>query len=342
LLGNCECPIWGTPSLKRSWNEGDSDYVYSPRAGGEVIVKKDASEFCKSLNPIQKSAITNWLVDRRIDFDDKPILDLNLAKECSKIKPIKISDSKTKFMRYIMDIRPNEQILFTSVYHDMDLEDKFHTEMILAQIGAVNYHEALEILRLLEEDNLITIKSGICKITSNGYNYIESMGSKSGSPQAFVALWFHDETNQVWRQGIMPAIKDAGYEPLRIDNKPTNGKICDEIISEIKNSRFLVADFTCRLIELEGVKSALHRGGVYYEAGFAMGHGIDVIFTCRADCIDHLHFDTRQFSHIKWKNPSDLRNQLYHRISRTIGVRPDAPGLGQTAIEPDPVRKGSS
>ena len=45
-------------------------------------------------------------------------------------------------------------------------------------------------------------------------------------------------------------------------------KIDDEIIGEIRRSRFLVADFT------HGDKGA--RGSVYYEAGFAYGLGLPV------------------------------------------------------------------
>jgi hypothetical protein len=47
----------------------------------------------------------------------------------------------------------------------------------------------------------------------------------------------------------------------------------DEIIAEIRRSRFLVADFTC---EPEKV-----RGGVYFETCFAMGLNIPIIWTCK-------------------------------------------------------------
>ena len=64
-------------------------------------------------------------------------------------------------------------------------------------------------------------------------------------------------------------------------------------------------------------------GGVYYEAGFAHGLEILVIFTCRADIIDEIHFDTRQYSHITWDNTSELRNSLRDRILARIGEGPN-------------------
>jgi nucleoside 2-deoxyribosyltransferase len=133
--------------------------------------------------------------------------------------------------------------------------------------------------------------------------------------QAFVAMWFDASMSDAYTQGIAPGIVDAGYEPLRIDRKDHNNRIDDEIISEIRRSRFLVADFT------SGDDGP--RGGVYYEAGFAHGMGIPVIFACRSGRFDKLHFDTRQYNHIGWTTPSELREALSRRISATIGDGPN-------------------
>ena len=109
-------------------------------------------------------------------------------------------------------------------------------------------------------------------------------------------------------------IRDAGYKAMRIDRKEHNDKIDDQIIAEIRRSRFVVADFT------QGKEGA--RGGVYFEAGFAKGLGIDVIFTCRQDLQGVIHFDTRQYNHIFWQEPLDLRKKLADRISATVGDGP--------------------
>ena len=52
------------------------------------------------------------------------------------------------------------------------------------------------------------------------------------------------------------------------------------------------------------------RGGVYYEAGFAQGLGLPVIWTCRKDMIDYVHFDTRHCAHIDWEAPDELKDKL--------------------------------
>ena len=132
--------------------------------------------------------------------------------------------------------------------------------------------------------------------------------------KAFMAMWFDDSMTKAWEQGFEPAIRGAGYEPVRIDQKEHVNKIDDEIIAEIRRSRFVVADFT------HGDNGA--RGGVYYEAGFALGIGIPVIFTCRKDVLEEIHFDTRQYNHIVWEQPIQLREALQKRIGAVIGDGP--------------------
>jgi hypothetical protein len=63
-----------------------------------------------------------------------------------------------------------------------------------------------------------------------------------------------------------------------------------------------------------------HRGGVYFEAGFALGMNLPVIWTCRQDCLPDLHFDIRQFNCIDWKTPEDLAGRLQNRIEALLGT----------------------
>ena len=116
-------------------------------------------------------------------------------------------------------------------------------------------------------------------------------------------MWFSDELNEAWHQGFEPALTSTGFDPLRVDLAEHTGKIDDFIVAQIRRSGLLVADFTG------------NRGGVYFEAGFAMGLGIPVIWTCRETDIDELHFDTRQYNHIVWKNSEDLKERLQNRIA---------------------------
>lgn len=181
----------------------------------------------------------------------------------------------------------------------------------------MNGHELETFLGFLKDQRWIefdNLPESSCEVmvTVPGYIHLEEMDRKSvASDQAFVAMWFHSSMNDAYENGLAPGIEDAGYRPLRIDRKEHNDRIDDRIIAEIRRSRFLVADFT------QGEPGA--RGGVYYEAGFAHGLNIPVVFTCRQDSIEKVHFDTRQYNHIVWTDANDLREKLKNRILATIG-----------------------
>lgn len=151
---------------------------------------------------------------------------------------------------------------------------------------------------------------GEYRLTLNGWRRIRDLRrDEQDSRQAFVAMWFDESMQFAFWDGIKPALETTGYRPLRIDLAEHNEKIDDRIITEIRRSGLLVADFTG------------HRGGVYFEAGFAMGLGRPVIWTRRASDIAAAHFDTRQYNHVVWSDPEDLREKLQYRIEATLPKR---------------------
>lgn len=152
------------------------------------------------------------------------------------------------------------------------------------------------------------VDSSTRRITVDGWRRIDSLkGTSREHRQAFVAMWFDPAMSEAWKNGFVPGIElSSYYRAFRIDGKEHNNKIDDEIVAEIRRSGLLVADFT------------EHRGGVYFEAGLAQGLGLPVIWTCRKDYIDSAHFDTRQYSHIVWETPEDLREALDKRIRATV------------------------
>ena len=130
------------------------------------------------------------------------------------------------------------------------------------------------------------------------------------SSQGFVAMSFDPGLFAAWTNGFEPAIRAAGYAPLRIDAKEYLGGISDEIMAEIRRSRFVISDYTQQ------------KNGVYFEAGFALGLGLTVIPTCRTDEIDQLHFDIRHLNTLPWTKPEDLAVKLSQRIRGVIGAGP--------------------
>ena len=142
--------------------------------------------------------------------------------------------------------------------------------------------------------------------------------------QGFVAMWFDESMDDAYKCGIKLAIKNAGYKPRLIKEKDYLGGVVDEIMAEIRKSRFVVADFTSS-------PEAGARGGVYFEAGFAYGLDIPVFLTCRKDRTEAVHFDIGHLNRLEWETPEDLRKQLQNCIEAVLGSGPLDPPRQQPA-----------
>jgi hypothetical protein len=165
----------------------------------------------------------------------------------------------------------------------------------------------------LEARKFIERKPLGAKVTMKGWERLAEI-SREGrtSPRCFVAMWFDKSMDGIYDQGIEPAIRHAGYDPLRIDKAEHVNRIDDEIIGQIKRSRFMVSDFTGQ------------RHGVYFEAGMMQGLGRNVIWMCRRDELlgSKLHFDVRQFNFIDYETAAEAKEGLYRRILAVEGEGP--------------------
>lgn len=309
-----KCPIWDTPAELLE-TPGLSKLYDSPRAGGKFWITGSAEAVLESANEKTKSLLTSWLCDQRHAGVETPKVDSDTIQLAQSRRQKPISQRLSSALLFIGN---NIECLGESV--KLLYDDDFYTQNCFAETESTEASEITELYSMLREIGRVEgifNQSGQMNIrpTATGWQEIERLTTtQNDSSQAFVAMWFNDATDDAYKKGIYPALSDCGYKPMRIDEEEHNDKIDDRIIAEIKRSRFLVADFTC---EPEKV-----RGGVYYEAGFAQGLGLPVIWTCKHASKNDLHFDTRQYSHIMWNSPEDLYTKLKNRIGATIGVGP--------------------
>lgn len=179
--------------------------------------------------------------------------------------------------------------------------------------------EVQYLLSVLVNRGLVLNQPGKMSVTMAGWERLDEVRRKGRtSTRAFVAMWFTDLMNDVYDNAIAPAIRDAGYDPLRIDRFEHVNRIDDEIIGQIKRCRFMVADFTGQ------------RHGVYFEAGMMLGLGRTVIWMCDEESLENkdngLHFDVRQFNFIVYGSVEEARKRLHERILAIEGegqLKPD-------------------
>ncbi|MGK2871315.1 MAG: hypothetical protein ACSLFL_03560 [Alphaproteobacteria bacterium] len=321
MNNNGTCPIWGTYSTISE----SSDFFYevsSSRTGGLYKISRSVNDDAKWTlwSDLQKALLTTWLIDQRRQGAIWPEITAELTDKSWRLsrQRLFVSERADRLLKYLEEKSP---IIGTTIEcNSRDPEDPVFMEM-LAWTESGSFDELSFLLKYLVDKNWTTeeVKAQMMHftiITVEGYARLAELATKHvNSSQGFVAMWFDDSMTEAYENGIGPGVEDAGYSPRRIDEKPHVNKIDDEIIAEIRRSRFVVADFT------HGDTG--HRGGVYYEAGFAHGLGIPVFFTCRKDVLDKIHFDTRQYNHIVWETHEDLRKQLADRISRVIGDGPN-------------------
>jgi hypothetical protein len=316
------CPIWNTPADNPVISDPDYVYYDSPRAGGRYRIGLRTLALLQQKSSSERARLTTWLCKQRSAGVEWPTVTFELVESLSSLPYLTTTERMERALLYFnrkirvgeaISIPPSDSSVGANTFMLMALTESLTDEEVIA------FLEMLEAMGWLVHLHRLSIENPRFSLTSQGWLKVEELTIRlPDSSQAFVAMWFNDETTAAYINGIAPAITASGYRPVRIDKKEHINKVDDEIIAEIRRSKFLVADFTCEKNKV--------RGGVYFEAGFAMALPIPVIWTCSKDSISDLHFDTRQYNHIVWETPEELCGLLKARIGAVIG---DGPLLGR-------------
>ena len=190
--------------------------------------------------------------------------------------------------------------------------DKFLTKLFLKSHREFDfYFDALKSYGYIttQRVNKIGVHSILdFSITIDGLKYLTEL-EKEGplSNNCFIAMSFNESLNAT-REAIKQAVISTGFQPIVIDeqDQESDQTINDSIISQIRKSRFCIADFT------------LHRNGVYFEAGYSLGRGLKVIYCCAKSDFDKAHFDVNHYQHIIYDNNDDLKQKLINKIEAWI------------------------
>ena len=260
------------------------------------IISTDGEEGIRDNCQFISTKSLSIMFPRNIDDQINKIL-INIASIIGFIGGdmiIDLAEGKRSFPVFFVDLD------YTSFNAQKQLNEKIN---ILTENGLIK-----------ETDNLLGDNQVSYTLTAKAWKIVQDIQSQMKLlPQAFIAMWFDASMNKA-KNMICQAISECGYLPMIINEKEYNSFMVPEILFEIQNSKFVVADFTG------------NRGGVYYEAGYAKGLGKDVIMTCK-DVDFPPHFDTQQINHIIWSNEDKLYERLKKRIRSTIGCGQAQPGM---------------
>jgi len=256
--------------------------IDSPRAGGKYFISRTAQTMLENVTDQQRVALTHEICDHNILGST-----LNVTSTMLKALPSRpnfsAQERSARLLRYLIN---RSEYLGKSIDFAGDVYGNTNSSIVVigtrpgkAHFPLLAWSDSLKIeeidflLDMLIEDGAVKrlSKTGDLSliVLPKGYSRFAENNSQTANDQVFIAMWFDQSVNSVYENGIEVAVRDCGYRPLRIDQKEHNNKIDDEIIPEIKRSKFIVADFTS--------EPDKPRGGVYFEAGYAMGMGIPVV-----------------------------------------------------------------
>jgi hypothetical protein len=283
------CLVWGTPATFATTTR-DAYRVNSSRAGGCFEISRSACATLENGSQNQRLRLTSWLIEQRLGGCECPVVTTKILTLVESRKPLSVHERADRLLRWLTTLSPYIGALARVI-------DGGNAQAIFAYSESLEGKEVRFLAKYLDScgwlDSYSVHTGGFdTTISAKGYARLAELDTKHiNSSQAFVAMWFDYGMTEAYDNGLAIGIRKAGYKPMRIDRKDHNNKIDDELIAEIRHSKFLVADFT------QGENSA--RGSVYYEAGFAHGLGIPVIFTYKKGSEATNHFDTRQYNHIE-------------------------------------------
>jgi nucleoside 2-deoxyribosyltransferase len=291
---------------------------------------KDIQQTIVKDDPHKIAATSGWIRENQNEILQRETLEKNLLQQ-----PLRVGEKADKLFNAIVKNASVGSVFmfsYAAIKNHFKIMDEgipstgFHLPALTEQrLKIAYYYMGISHSETIEEVDyliyeylatsrglLINLDNAIFRISPSGWAYYENKGNSTDSHNAFVAMWFSENTNELWERGISRGIINAGYKPFRIDKHDHNNRIDDEIIASIRKSKFLVADFTGQ------------RGGVYFEAGFALGLRQEVIWLCKKSELNDVHFDNRQYNFIVWQEGKwqELAERITFRIEATIGKGP--------------------
>ncbi|MGI4020865.1 MAG: hypothetical protein ACRYFA_05110 [Janthinobacterium lividum] len=267
----------------------------------EQVLKPNINKFFSIIsNGAKPESHTEYNESKLNEFIESYYLLLTPEEKLDSV--LEYISKSTLFDGQSVEVKIPNKITIAKLYFNNSNEWSFYLENAREQ-GYIKRQQ-----RGMASANDTTVSTPKYNLTVSGLSRLIKINEIKASRFCFVAMAFTAEMNLIYSEAIEPAIRTCGFEPYIVNkiNVESDKTINDAILAGIKKARFTIADFT------------YHRGGVYFEAGYALGRGQNVIYTCREDEMNKAHFDIRNYQHIVWSNAKDLKEKLINKIEAFI------------------------
>jgi len=332
-----QCQICGYPLKKYEKDHERPEFInYDCYKCGEYKLHEDAETELSKYTDEDKIYLSGWLVENQnIELDFQTI---RKKKNYRRFSPAEKADKLLMALERVTksfganyyNLKIKIMKLETSKNHESFPEigevNKNNVNELLylfTSSFAINYTEFDYLLNTFLKDykNYLINKSdtaSLLTISPEGWEHLEEIRFRNlESSIGFIAMRFTNDIIKFCDDYIYTAIKLAGYKPLRINDKDDLKESIDyEIAAAIRSSKFVIADFT------------YNSYGVYYEAGFARGYNIPIIYTCKDSDFHEKdkkpHFDVEHYPFIFWDQGTEKKfvKKLKAWIEATVGHGP--------------------
>lgn len=298
-IDQTHCPLCGANAPFHESSMVDV-YVWECRRCGEVRITFELHTFIeevKSKVGSKLSTVTRMATDNRSPITLTTENYQTLANDLPRYTPMEKLDLLLERLMLSSE-KLGDNAEFSS-YWDFPL-------IFCADLSELNF-----LLAELARRGYVQLIGDSIRLTLNGWERADEIGKKGrSSDAAFIAMSFDPLHDATYEKCIAPAVEEAGYRPLRVDKIEHTNRIDDQIIADIRRSRFMIADLTDQ------------RHGVYFEAGMMIGLGRTVVWMVRKDELPKVHFDNRQYNFIVYEDLEEARKRLRLRILALEGEGP--------------------
>lgn len=274
------------------YNKSENRPFLAPQ---KIYEEYDKSKFVKIYN-LTSEMVENWYPKTFNDKIDKILLWIsNQSRFMGDEVQVTIEDLCLLFFMY-------NKLDINNVSHSWGNEFRFIIKYLLKN-GLIGNYSA-EHLKTLTQ-TVILKKNITFVLTETSWQKIYDLQkNQTNNKNVFVAMKFGKET-QALREKLKEGLE--GYNVRIMDEIEHNHQIVPEMLYEIRNSRFVIAELSH------------HNNGAYYEAGYALGLGKEVIHICqKSELSNGLHFDVAQVNTIVYENINEIPEKLKKRIQATI------------------------